>query len=70
LNIHRVGVGRQTEIHIAELLVPHPSPFEAEIATSKLQRYKSPGSVQITAEMIEADGAILWSEIHNCITSI
>jgi hypothetical protein len=47
---------RQTEIHIAERLVLEPSPFEVEIAIAKLKEYKSPGSDQIPAELIQAGG--------------
>jgi hypothetical protein len=32
LNVHRVSDVRQTEIHTADPLVPHPSHFEVEIA--------------------------------------
>ncbi|PNF14688.1 hypothetical protein B7P43_G10271 [Cryptotermes secundus] len=32
MNVHRVSVIRQTEIHTAELLAPDPSPFEVESA--------------------------------------
>jgi hypothetical protein len=49
---------RQTEMHTAELLVPDPSPCEVEIATAKLKRFKSPGSDQIPAELIQAGGEI------------
>jgi hypothetical protein len=35
-----------------------------------LKRYKSPGSDQIPAEMIQAGGKTLWSEIHKLINSI
>jgi hypothetical protein len=35
---------RQIEIHTAEPLVSDRSPFEVEIATAKLRRYKSPGT--------------------------
>jgi hypothetical protein len=38
----------------AEPLVSDPSPFEVESATAKLKRYKSPGSDQVTAELIQA----------------
>jgi hypothetical protein len=38
----------------AEPLVPDPSPFEVEIAIEKLKRYKSPGSDQIPADLIQA----------------
>jgi hypothetical protein len=40
-NIHRVSNVRQIEIYAAEPLVPDPSPFEVQIATEKLNRYKS-----------------------------
>jgi hypothetical protein len=52
LNVHRVSDVRQIEIHTAEPLGSDPSPFEVEIATAKLKRYKSPGSDQIPAELI------------------
>jgi hypothetical protein len=35
-----------------------------------LKKYKSPGSDQFTAELIQACGETLWSEIHKCIHSI
>jgi hypothetical protein len=35
-----------------------------------LKRYKSPGSDQIPAELIQAKGEILWSEIRKPINSI
>jgi hypothetical protein len=38
--------------HAAEPLAPDPSPFEVEIVIAKLKRLKSPGSVQIPAELI------------------
>jgi hypothetical protein len=47
-------LGRQ--IPTAELLVPDPSPFEV----AKLKRYKSPGSDQIPAKLIQAGGEILY----------
>jgi hypothetical protein len=52
------------------LLVPDPSPFEVEIAIAKLKRYKLPGSDQIPAEVIQAGGKTLSSEIHKLINSI
>jgi hypothetical protein len=58
------GDVRQIEIHTAELLVPDPSPFEVEFAIAKLKSYKSPGSDQIAAELIQAGGEILRSKIH------
>jgi hypothetical protein len=67
LNVYRVTDVRQIEIHTAELLGPDPSPFEVEIATAKLRRFKSPGSDQIPAELIQAGGEILRSKIHKLI---
>jgi hypothetical protein len=60
---------RQREIHTAEQLVPNPSPFEGEIAIAKLKKYKSPGSDQILAELIQAGGETFLSEIHKLINS-
>jgi hypothetical protein len=49
----------------AESLVPDPNLFEVEIATPKLKRYKSSGSDQIPAELIQAgDEILLRSKIH------
>jgi hypothetical protein len=61
---------RQIEIHTAEPLVPDPSPFEVENAIAKLKRFKSTGSDQIPAELIQAGGEILGSKIHKLIKSI
>jgi hypothetical protein len=52
LNAHRVSYVRQIEIHTAEPLVSDPSPFEFEMAITKLKRWKSPRSDQIPAELI------------------
>jgi hypothetical protein len=70
LNVHGASDVRQTKIHTAEPLVPEPSPFEVEIAIEKLKRYKSPGSGEIPAELIQAGGEILYSKIHKLIKSI
>jgi hypothetical protein len=53
LNVHRVSDIRQTEVRTSEPLAPDPSPFKVEIATVKLKRYKSPGSVEIPTELIQ-----------------
>jgi hypothetical protein len=70
LNVHNVSDVRQIEVHTAELLVPGLSRLEVEIAIAKLKRYKSPGSDQIPAELIQAGGEILLSEIHRLINSV
>jgi hypothetical protein len=37
---------------------------EVEVAIGKLKRYKSLGADQVPAEMIQAEGETLRSEIH------
>jgi hypothetical protein len=44
---------------MAEPLVPGPSRPEGEIDIAKLKKYKSLGSDQIPAELIQAGGEIL-----------
>jgi hypothetical protein len=61
---------RQMEIYTAEPLVSDPSPFEVEIAIAKYKWYKSLGSGQILAELIQAGGETLRSEIHKIVHSI
>jgi hypothetical protein len=39
---------------MAEPLVPGPSRFQVEIAIANLKKYKSPGSDEIPAELIQA----------------
>jgi hypothetical protein len=70
LNVHNVSDVRQIEVHRAEPLVPDPSRFEVETAIAKLKNYKSPGSDQIPAELIQAGGEILLSAIHKLINSV
>jgi hypothetical protein len=43
---------------------------QIEISIAKLKRYKSPGSDQIRAKLIQAGGEILHSKIHELINSI
>jgi hypothetical protein len=70
LNVHMLSDIRQIEIHIAEPLVPEPSLFEVEIAIAKFKNYKSPGSDQIQAELIQAGGETRRSDIHKLINPI
>jgi hypothetical protein len=70
LNVHGAGGVRQTEIHTAEPFLPEPSASEVEAAIVKLKRYKSPGVDQIPAELIQAGGETLRSEIHKLIRLI
>jgi hypothetical protein len=57
-------------MHTAEPLVPESSSSEVEIAIEKLKRYKSPGTDQIPAELIQAGGSKLRCEINKLISSI
>jgi hypothetical protein len=70
LNVHGAGSVRQTEIHTAEPFVLQPSASEVEVAIGKLKSYKSPGVDQIPAELIQAGGETLCSEIHKLIKLI
>jgi hypothetical protein len=72
LNVHNVSIVRQIEIHTAEPLVPGPSRLEVEIAIAiaMLKKYKSPGSDQIPAQLIQAGGEVLLSAIHKLINSV
>jgi hypothetical protein len=55
---------------LAEPLIPGPSRLDVEIANAKLKKYKSPGSDQILADLIQAGGEILLSAIHKLINSV
>jgi hypothetical protein len=70
LNVRRLDDVRQIEIHTAKPLVPYPIYFDVKITIEKLKLYKSPGSDQISAELIQTGGVILRSEIHKLINSI
>jgi hypothetical protein len=70
LNVHTVSDVRRTEVYTAEPLVPGPSRLEVEIDTAKLEKYKSRGSDQIPAELIQAGGEMLLASIHKLINSI
>jgi hypothetical protein len=70
LNVHGVHDVRQMDIHTVEPLVPEPSLVEVEIAIGKLKSYKSPGTDNISAELMKAGGETLYSEIHRLICCI
>jgi len=67
MNVHGVNDVRQTEMHTAESLILEPSCSEAEIVIEKLGMYKSPGTDQIIAEIIQVGGSTLHSKIHKFI---
>jgi hypothetical protein len=60
---------RQIEIHTADPLPLRPSPFEVERAmhNANLSKYKSTGSVQIVAELIQAGDEILLRSIKSLV---
>jgi hypothetical protein len=70
LNVHGAGGVREIEMHTAEPFEPEPSSSEVEFAIGKLKRYKSPGFFRIPAELIQAGGETLRSEIHKLIKLI
>jgi hypothetical protein len=68
LNVHRFN--DEIEIHTADPLVPEPSAFHVEMAIEKLKRLRSPGTDQITAELMKARSRKFRSEISKLINSI
>jgi hypothetical protein len=65
--VHNVSDVKQ---HMAEPLAPGPSRIEVEIDIANLKKYKSPGSDEIPAELIQAGGEMLLSVIHKLINSV
>jgi hypothetical protein len=67
--VHNVSEVRQIEVKTGEPLVPGPSHLDVENAIVKLKRYKSPFSIGIPSELIQAGSEILLSAIHKFINS-
>jgi hypothetical protein len=65
LNIHGANDVRQTEMHTAKPLEPEPGYFKVKIATENLERYKSPGTDQILAELFQVGVNTLCSASIN-----
>jgi hypothetical protein len=61
---------RQIEIHRTELREPGRRHPEDEIAVAKLKKYKSTGSDQIPADLIQRGGERLLPAIHKSINSL
>jgi hypothetical protein len=68
--VHNVSDVRHIKVHTIEPLVPGPSHLEVESPIAKLKKYKSPGSDQIPAELIQAGGEMLLSGIQKPINSV
>jgi len=70
LNEHSVKDVHQTEMHTVKSLVPEWNSLDVEIAIEKLKRCKLSGIDQILAELTQAGGNVLSSEIHRLINSV
>jgi hypothetical protein len=57
-------------MHAAKPFVPEPTASEFEVTIGKLKRCKLPGIDQIPAELIQAGGETLHSDIHKLIKLI
>jgi len=64
LNIDRVNDVGQTEINTVEPLVPESIAFEVELPVENRKSHKSPGIVQIPAELIKSGGRTVRYEVH------
>jgi hypothetical protein len=69
LNVHVSDV-KQVEVHTFQPLVPGHSRLEVETAIAKFKVYKSPGSEEISAELLQAGGEMLLSAIHKLVNSV
>jgi hypothetical protein len=56
LIVHSVSDVRQIEIHTVEPLIPGPSSLDFENDIGSMKKYKSSGSGQIPAELIQSGG--------------
>jgi hypothetical protein len=74
LNVHGVSDVRQTDrhthTHISELLVLESSPLWIGIVIADFKRYKLLSILQFPAELIQAGGETLRSEIHRLVNLI
>ena len=70
MNVHGVNDVRHTAKKVANPLVPEPSAFEIELAIEEIKSHKSPGIVQIPAELVKVGSGTIRFEIHKLIISI
>jgi hypothetical protein len=69
LTIHVFNEVMQIKIHTSESSVPQFSSFEVDIAIEYLKSYKLPGSDQILAELFQAGGSTLSTQVNALIHS-
>ena len=50
--------------------MPEPTGSEVGMASETRNRYKSPVTAHVAAELIKAEGRMLYSEIHRLIYSM
>jgi hypothetical protein len=68
--VHNVNSVGQAEMLTVDRLVLNPTSIAVESAVTPLNKYKSPGSDQIPAELIQVGGEILLSAIHKLMNSV
>jgi hypothetical protein len=68
--VRNVNDVKHTLVHTTELLALGQIRFEVQIAIENLKKCKLPGSDQIPAELTQAGGERLLSEIHKLINFI
>jgi hypothetical protein len=62
---------RKKKIHTAESLVSCPSPSDVDIAIAKTKKHnKASCSDEMIAELLEAEGKVLRSNIYKVINSV
>jgi hypothetical protein len=64
LSVYNFSYDIQIEVHTDEPSVPGPSCLEIETTIVKLKKYTFPGSDQIPAELIQAEGETLLLVNH------
>jgi hypothetical protein len=70
LYVHEVNYVTQIEIYTTGTSVSELNPFEAKSIIEKISGYKSQGTGQIFAQLIQPEGKQLYSEIHELPSSV
>jgi hypothetical protein len=67
LNVLGINDVRQTDIYMADPLVPEPNAVEGEIAIKKLKRYRSPYIDPNPTKFSKPGSSKIHSEVHKLI---